>query len=368
MAIQLGPRAKRNFWRIIPFGLIWLMVGWLDLFIDAAATGNQNLNPSSDISLTFEVVIFASLAVTLVGLLVGTIEVFWLGKLFIHKSFWKKIVYKVGFYSVFLLMIILITYPIAAALELGISVLDDIVWDKFSNFLGSLGFISALVTMSFSLFLCFFYAGISDNLGQKVLLNFFTGKYHSPKEEERIFMFLDMKSSTALAEELGHIRYFELLRDYYNDLSDAIIDHSGEVYQYVGDEVVISWELVTGTRNNNCIQCFFSMQKALRERESYYMKKYGATPSFKAGIHCGKVTTGEIGALKKEIFFTGDVLNVTARIQGMCNDYGETLLISGELLKVLDNKGFTAKSLGNIGLKGRAKPLELNAIRVVDNG
>jgi adenylate cyclase len=338
------------------------MVGWLDLFIDMAATGNQNLKPNSDITLTFEVLIFASLAVALVGLLVGTIEVFWLGNLFVHKSFWKKIVYKVGFYSVFLLLIILITYPVAAALELGVSPLDDIVWDKFSNFLGSLGFVSALVTMGFSLFLCFFYAGISDNLGQKVLLNFFTGKYHNPKEEERIFMFLDMKSSTALAEQLGHIRYFELLREYYNDLSDPIIDHSGEVYQYVGDEVVISWESGSGARNNNCIHCFFGMAKALRERESHYTKKYGAAPSFKAGIHCGKVTAGEIGALKKEIFFTGDVLNVTARIQGMCNDYGETLLISGELLKKLDSKGFTAKSLGNIQLKGRAKPLELYAV------
>lgn len=339
------------------------MVGWFDLFIDAVATANRNINPASDITVTTEVFIFASIAIILIGLLVGTIEVFWLGNLFVNKSFWQKIIYKMGFYIFFMLLIILVTYPIAAALELDVSIFEPRVWNKFSNFLMSLKFISTLVMISFSLFLSLFYAGISDNLGQKVLLNFFTGKYHNPIEEERIFMFLDMRSSTAIAEQLGHIKYFELLRAYYNDLSNAIIDHSGEVYQYIGDEIVISWDSLIGSKDNNCIRCFYSMQNALNARESHYMKEYGASPTFKAGMHFGKVTTGEIGALKKEIFFTGDVLNVAARIQGMCNQYGESLLISGDLLSILDNKGFTSKSLGTIQLKGREKPLELFAVK-----
>ena len=266
-------------------------------------------------------------------------------------------------YGVFMLLIILVTYPIAAAIELDAAILDSRVWDKFSNFLMSMTFISTLVMIGFSLFLSLFYAGISDNLGHRVLLNFFTGKYHNPKEEERIFMFLDMKSSTAIAERLGHIKYFQLLREYYNDLSDSIIDNYGEVYQYVGDEIVISWQSRFGTKNNSCIKCFYAMQKALNRKAVHYRKKFGTTPTFKAGVHFGKVTTGEIGALKKEIFFTGDVLNVTARIQGMCNEYGEELLISGDLLSNLDDNGFTAKSLGKIQLKGREKHLELFAVR-----
>ena len=117
-------------------------------------------------------------------------------------------------------------------------------------------------------------------------------------------MFLDMRSSTALAEQLGHVRYFKLLREYYNDLSDAIVDHYGEVYQYVGDEVVISWPSSLGLKSKNCIRCFYAMKERLRNRAAHYMKKYGVTPTFKAGLHCGKVTVGEIGALKKDIFFT----------------------------------------------------------------
>ena len=363
MFLKLSPRAKRNISRIIPFGVIWLVVGWYDLFIDAVATGNQNLRPSTDITLTFEVFVFASIAVTIVGLVVGTIEVLWLGNLFVNRPFWQKIIYKTGFYAFFLIIVILTTYPIAAGIELGTSPFDEPVRSKLQNFATSLEFLSTLVSIGFSLFLSLFYAGISENLGQKVLSNFFSGRYHSPQEEERIFMFLDMRSSTALAEQLGHIKYFQLLREYYNDLSSPIIDHSGTVYQYVGDEVVISWESRKGCEFNNCIRCFFAMQKALELKTPHYDAKYGTTPTFKAGIHYGKVTAGEIGALKKEIFYTGDVLNVTARIQGMCNQYGEELLISGDLLKKLDLRKYNTNSLGTIQLKGREKALELYAVR-----
>lgn len=363
MPLVLSPRTRRNIARIIPFGVIWLVVGWYDLFTDAAATGYENVRPSTDITLTPEVLVFASIAILVVGLLVGSMEVFWFGKLFVHKKFWQKLIYKTIFYLFFMFVIILVTYPIAAAIELEVSPFDGMVWTKFTEFIQSLTFASAMVSMAFSLFLSLFYAGISDNIGHKTLLNLFTGKYHSPEEENRIFMFLDMRSSTAMAEKLGHVQYFRLLRDYYNDLSDAIIDHQGEVYQYVGDEIVISWESSKGSSNNNCVLCFFAMQDALLRRKSYYVKEYGLSPTFKAGIHVGHVTTGEIGALKKEIFFTGDVLNTTARIQAMCNDYEEVLLISGDLLKILDKTRVNSESLGKIQLKGRQKPLELFALR-----
>ena len=208
-----------------------------------------------------------------------------------------------------------------------------------------------------------FYAQISDNIGHKTLMNFVTGKYHSPTEEIRIFMFSDMKSSTKIAEKLGHIRYFELLKEYYIDLSDAIINYSGEIYQYVGDEIVVSWSLRAGLENNNCIKCFFAMKEDLRKRAAWYDNTFGVIPDFKAGFHFGKVTTGEIGALKKEIIFTGDVLNATDRIQGLCNQYKVDLLISSDLIESLNlNSEFTYNSLGESELIGKTEKIELYTV------
>lgn len=357
---MLTPKSKRNLYRIIPFGVIWLFVGWILLFVQEAATLNQNLNPTSAISLTPAVFVFASIAITLVGLAVGTVEVLWLGNLFQNRSFTQKILYKVAFYTFFLLLIMIVIYPMAAGLELNVSPIDPIVLEKLSNFFVSIEFVSTSISLAFSLFVSLFYAEISENLGHAVLMNFFTGKYHKPIEEERVFLFSDMKSSTTIAERLGHIRYFELLKEYYSDFSDAIVGHSGEIYQYVGDEIIISWKYSDGIKNGNCIGCFLAMKDDLKKREDWYRDTFGIAPTFKAGMHIGKVTTGEIGALKKEIIFTGDVLNTTARIQGLCNTFKTDLLLSEDLvLKLSHQENYGFKAAGNHRLKGKEERMEL---------
>ncbi|MEQ9400200.1 MAG: adenylate/guanylate cyclase domain-containing protein [Longimicrobiales bacterium] len=139
-----------------------------------------------------------------------------------------------------------------------------------------------------------------------MLANLVTGRYHRPTEEERIFLFTDMQRSTTVAERLGHVRYFELLADYFADLSDAIADHGGQVYQYVGDEIVVSWPVGPGEATAACLHCLFAMRDDLAARAAWYQNAYGWVPSFRAGLHVGRVTTGEIGILKKEIIFTGE--------------------------------------------------------------
>ena len=83
-----------------------------------------------------------------------------------------------------------------------------------------------------------FYSETSDSIGPGALSNFFLGKYHHPVVVERIFIFLDMKASTTIAENLGHVRYFDLLKDNFFDLSVAVIDYGGTIYQYAGDEMI----------------------------------------------------------------------------------------------------------------------------------
>ncbi|SDQ25960.1 adenylate cyclase [Flagellimonas zhangzhouensis] len=320
----------------------------------------ENHRPDTDITVTWTVLIFASTAVFLVGITMGAVEVLWLGKRFKSKSFSIKILYKMGFYLLFMLVINLITYPIAASIELGDSVLSEGVWEKFSHYIVSLTFLSTMVSLAFSIFVSLLYSGFSEHLGHNVLLNFFSGKYHQPKNESRVFMFLDMQSSTSLAEQLGHTVYFRFLSDYYNQLSNAIIQYEGEVYQYVGDEIVITWKKEDGLNHANCIRCFYAMKQSLTKKASYFEKTYGVQPAFRAGLHLGEVTTGEIGALKKEIFFTGDVLNVTARIQKLCKKFDEELIVSDDLVNQLTKtKDISFTSLGTMDIEGRAADIAL---------
>lgn len=177
-------------------------------------------------------------------------------------------------------------------------------------------------------------------------------------------MFLDMKSSTTIAEKLGHVQYYKLLDAYYCSFPDAIIDHEGEIYQYVGDEIVLTWKLLPNQKDNRSIDCFFAMKAALEQEREMFQERFGIIPSFKAGIHVGRVTTGQIGAIKKEIIFRGDVLNTAAWIQSLCNSYSLDLILSGEMIKHLElgedqELGF----LGEAVLRGKEEKKELFTVR-----
>ncbi|MEM6263324.1 MAG: adenylate/guanylate cyclase domain-containing protein [Bacteroidota bacterium] len=363
MAFRLSPKFKRNISRIIPFAVIWLVVSWVLLLAETVASNNQNLSPGEAVTLTLPVFTFASIAIAVVGLMVGTLEMVVLENAFSRYSLARKIAYKLCLYLLFLIVINFLTYPVAASLELGVSPFNVQVWEKFQRYLLSMTFVNTLVQLGFSVLLSLLYVAISQNLGHQVLINFFTGKYHQPLIENRIFMFLDMKSSTTIAEQLGHVQYFALLKRYYATMSDPIINHFGEVYQYIGDEVVITWKVTAGSNPSDSLCCFFSIQEAMAAKRESFERDFGVFPEFKAGLHVGEVTSGEIGALKKEIAYTGDVLNTAARIQGMCKRYGEDLIISQDLQKLISkNSPFTLEELGTIALKGKVNDSQLFAV------
>jgi len=119
-----------------------------------------------------------------------------------------------------------------------------------------------------------FIQQVDKKFGPGVLFKIFIGKYHRPRETTRIFMFLDLKSSTTYAENLGHIRYSELIQDCFDDLSDAIVQHRAEIYQYAGDEAVLTWPVEEGLENANCIRAFFSFTDLIKSRAGYYQRKY----------------------------------------------------------------------------------------------
>lgn len=361
---MISPKTKRNISRIIPFGVIWLIFSIVYSQLEKGILGDLNYYPSTGNPYNFTKNIFITPIFALItGLLIGTIEVLYFNKLFIQKSFSKKIVYKTIIYLAIIISFLMVLTAIANSIELQTGIFNKQVWNNVWAFLSNYAFLSVGVYMAAIIVVSQFYTEVSENIGQGVLNNFFIGKYHTPAEEERIFMFLDMKSSTTIAENLGHVKYFEMLREYYSDLSDPIIKHSGEIYQYVGDEIIVSWKLTNGLQDNNCVQCFFAIKAGIKNQVKKYDEKFGLLPTFKAGFHLGKVTTGEIGVIKKEIIFTGDVLNTTARIQGLCNTYKVDILISDHLIKKLDLPSqFKIKPLGENELRGKDEKIGLFTI------
>lgn len=191
-------------------------------------------------------------------------------------------------------------------------------------------------------------------------IGYLTGQYRRPRQEMRIFMFLDMRSSTSIAEQLGHQQYFKLINELYVEITDPILYSRGEIYQYIGDEISVSWPLRKGVRKQRCVRCFLDIRAKLQQRAAHYKANYGIEPVFKAGFHYGPVTTGEVGSVKRERIFSGDVVNTAARIQNTCNDHGVDNLLSDELLQVLRlPANYQVREIGSIELKGKKQPTRL---------
>ncbi len=232
------------------------------------------------------------------------------------------------------------------------------LWSMITSLSFILNYLAWLTMVIFTLIALL----VNDKYGPGVFVSFLLGKYFHPKREERIFMFLDLRGATNIAEQLGEVRYFNFLKDVFRDSTPDILKSMGEIYQYVGDEIVISWKKDTGTLNANCLQCFFDIQQRLLDNSSYYKENYdGIVPEFKAGLHFGFVMVGEIGTVKRDIAYSGDVLNTAARIQSKCNELGVNILISKNLLVGLGTlpNAFKPREIGEVDLPGKQHSLML---------
>ena len=229
-----------------------------------------------------------------------------------------------------------------------------------------MSWIAPLVYVSLVSILITTYKQIDLKFGPGNLFRLLTGRFHKPQSDHRIFMFLDLKSSTTIAEKLGHIQVSRLIQDCFTDLT-IVRDYKAEIYQYVGDEVVLSWSMSNGLENLNCIKAYFKFQSLLELRSDFYKTKYGFVPFFKAGLNVGDVTIAEVGQIKREIAFHGDTLNTASRIQEKCNDYKKSLLLSQHFKELIeDNEELQINLVGEIMLRGKAQPLKIYSIDEID--
>lgn len=226
------------------------------------------------------------------------------------------------------------------------------VRDRFlqqeTRVVGVFALVSLLVLAAFN--------GLTRRLGPGMLGNLILGRYHRPRREQRIFMFLDIKDSTHLAESLGEGAYSALIRDFFSDLTPAILDTNASVVQFVGDEVVLTWPMRLGLRRANCIGAYLLAKEIVTRRRPWYLERYGVAPDFKAGLHGGTVISTEVGDVKTDLVFHGDVMNTAARLRSLCSTLGVDLVVSEDIVRKLPpTPVLPFANLGHQHLKGKER-------------
>jgi adenylate cyclase len=208
-----------------------------------------------------------------------------------------------------------------------------------------------------------FVRQMSAMVGPRILANLLLGKYRLPKVETRVFMFVDLEGSTSIAERLGHALFCQLIQECFRDLGEVAIQRGAEIYQYVGDEAILTWNPSRGLRDCNCLRLFFDFQIALRRRDQFYRERFGLTPEFKAGANIGPATVAEVGVVKRDIAYLSDVLNTASRLQSMCREFQASLLITDSLNQALpETICLRRERVGNVILRGKSREVEIYCV------
>lgn len=221
------------------------------------------------------------------------------------------------------------------------------------------------------IFLCLFNFTIqmTRKIGYSTLINLILGRYRQPREEIRIFMFVDLISSTTIAEELGNLKYHALLNEIYFDITRCIMATRGEIYRYVGDEIDISWKYKNGIRNANCLSAYFYILSEIKQNTDKYLSKYEVKPEFRVSYHSGRVLTGELGTIKSQIVFFGETIRIISHLKSECKRLKKQIIITADLMKEIRLiPDYKSIQCGELDLGPVSRKVPLYTIQEISSG
>jgi adenylate cyclase len=214
--------------------------------------------------------------------------------------------------------------------------------------------ISVLMNLAFA---------IANLIGARALMNFATGRYHSPVTENRFVLFVDIAGSTGLAESLGGPAIHRLLDRTFRLLTLSVVDYRGEVLNYVGDEVIVTWPERDGAIDCRPLRCFVAMRDELARAGSQLEREFGVVPRIRGSLHFGPVIIGEIGDVKRAIVFNGDVMNTAARLEELSRQVDGGFLASRAAMQRFSSAPpFAVRDLGRLPIRGRADGIDVVGI------
>ena len=212
----------------------------------------------------------------------------------------------------------------------------------------SLVAVAVLVTM-------FQAAGL---VGYRTFMALLLGKYRRPYAERRFFLFVDVVGSTAIAERLGALEAHRFLAAVFSAVAEPVEMCRGEIYQYVGDEIVITWVEADGVADARALRCFFAMRAALAADANRFVQRFGVPAELRAALHLGEVIAGEVGQVRRAIVFHGDVMNTTGRLEQATREVACFFIASADALASLDPPPeIRTHDLGALALRGRVEPI-----------
>ncbi len=306
----------------------------------------------------------------IIGLALGIATAYF--EFFLDKNWMKQksliaiIAVRTIYYTVIVSLVIIIEIGVARMIKNHLSFPELLMNKEFNEYVYGGEFItSVFYALALVAFVNFNYE-INRKLGQGVLLSLITGRYHHPREVEKVFLFINLSNARQIIKQIGRLQFHEFINEVIYDITTPIITRRGVIYHYVDNEMVIKWKKTEGMRNANAIHCFFEIKERLKENQPNYLKRFSVIPEINGALHVGPVVKGEIGLIRSEIVYHGDTMNTTSRILDKCKSFSTDIIASSQLLELIDLPGnYTQRKCDNVLLRGKNTLVELYAVHQI---
>jgi adenylate cyclase len=179
-----------------------------------------------------------------------------------------------------------------------------------------------------------------------------------------VLWYCDLRGSTELAQRLDPELLIETLNVFFAVVGGAVQGAGGDILKFIGDAMLAIFPV------EELEYCHVKARRALaaageaqaRLAALNEARREAGEQPLACGIalHVGDVYFGNVGAPNRLDFTViGQAVNTAARIEGLCKELREPLLLSGDLAKYVDRP---LRSRGAHPLRGIAEPIEVFAL------
>ncbi|MGF1534978.1 MAG: ATP-binding protein, partial [Elainellaceae cyanobacterium] len=154
-------------------------------------------------------------------------------------------------------------------------------------------------------------------------------KLGDQKQANMTIMFADIRSFTALSEQMTPKESFEFLNSYLAEVSPVIRQYGGFVDKYIGDAVMA----IFPNAPDDAIQAAISIQRQVSQYNQARQAGGEAAIAIGIGIHTGSLILGTIGEEERmESTVISDAVNLAARLEKLTKLYGAGIIVSAQTL------------------------------------
>jgi len=142
---------------------------------------------------------------------------------------------------------------------------------------------------------------------------------------------IDIREFSVLSRKIGPRKTVDMLNYFFSTMGGIVFKHHGIVDKYLGDGFLALFGApVSSTYDaDNAVMAALEMQKAMVAVNGYCQDKFDETLLMGLGIHTGEVVVGNIGFEKKmDYTVIGDAVNFVFKIQSICKEWPNEILIS----------------------------------------